>query len=91
VIDSADVELSGCVTRTPDIGSPIVQLDNVDRAFVHGCRANSDAPVFLQVNGARSTDIVLRGNHLLCEQPIVIGSSARSDAVWSDDPVRRAS
>jgi polygalacturonase len=91
VIDSSDVELSGCATRTPDPGSPIVHLGNVAHAFVHGCRANSDAPVFLQVDGARSADIVLRGNHLLCERPIVIGADARSDAVWSDDSWWRTS
>ncbi len=83
--DSSEVELSGCTTRTPDPNHPIVHLGNVDHAFVHGCRANSGTPAFLQVDGERSSDIVLRGNHLLCEQPIVIGADARSDAVWSDE------
>jgi hypothetical protein len=64
VRDSSDVELSGCATRTPDLNHPIVQFDNVDHAFVHGCRANSSALIFLQVDGERSADIVLRGNHL---------------------------
>jgi polygalacturonase len=91
VIDSSDVELSGCATRTPDLHHPIVQLDNVVRAFVHGCRANSDAPLFLQVDGARSADIVLRSNHLVCPQPIALGAAVRSDAVWSDDILWRTS
>ena len=85
VIDSADVELSGCATSTPDPQYPIVQLDNVAQAFVHGCRANSDAPLFLQVDGERSADIVLRGNQLLCAQPSALGAEVRSDAVWADD------
>jgi polygalacturonase len=91
VIDSSDVELSGCATRTPDPHHPIVQLDNAVRAFVHGCRANSDAPLFLQVDGARSADIVLRSNHLVCPQPIALGAAVRSDAVWSDDILWRTS
>jgi polygalacturonase len=91
VIDSAEVELNGCATRTPDLNHPIVQLDNVDHAFVHGCRADSDAPVFLQVDGERSADIVLRGNHLLCAQPVALGPEVRSDAVWADDLLRRIS
>jgi polygalacturonase len=91
VSDSSDVELSGCATHTPDLNHPIVQLDNVDQAFVHGCRANSNAPLFLQVDGARSRDIVLRGNHLLCPQPIVLGTDVRSDAVQTDDSVWRTS
>jgi polygalacturonase len=91
VIDSSEVELNGCATRTPDLNHPIVQLDNVNHAFVHGCRANSDAPVFLQVDGERSADIVLRGNHLSCPQPVALGANVRSDAVWADDFSWRAS
>ncbi len=91
VIDSSDVELSGCATRTPDPNSPIIHLDNIEHAFVHGCQAHASASTFLQVDGARSTDIVLRGNHLLCERTIVMGAEARSDAVWSDDFERRIS
>jgi polygalacturonase len=91
VIDSSDVELSGCATRMPDPNSPIVHLGNVDHAFVHGCRANSDTPVFLQVDGERSRDIVLHGNHLPCAQPISLGADVRSDAVWTDDSLRRTS
>jgi len=91
VIDSSEVELSGCATRTPDLYHPIVQLDNVAHAFVHGCRAHSDSPVFLQVNGERSADIVLRGNHLLCPQPIALDADVRSDAVRADDFLWRTS
>jgi polygalacturonase len=91
VIDSSEVELNGCATRTPDLDYPIVQLDNVDHAFVHGCRADSAAPVFVQVDGERSTDIVLRGNHLLCPHPIALGAEVRSDAVWTDELLRRIS
>ena len=90
-IDSSEVELSSCATRTPDRNHPIVHLGNVDHAFVHGCRANSGALIVLQVDGERSADIVLRGNHLMCERPIVIGADVRSNAVWSDDVARRGS
>jgi hypothetical protein len=91
VIDSSEVELSGCATRTPDLNYPIVQLDNVEQAFVHGCRTSWGAPVFLRVDGEQSADIVLRSNHLSCPQPVVLGAEVRSEAVWSDDPVRRTS
>jgi polygalacturonase len=91
VIDSSEVELNGCATRTPDLNHPIVQLDNVDHAFVHGCRADSAAPVFLQVDGERSADIVLRGNHLLCPQPIALGADVRPGTVWTDELLRRIS
>jgi len=32
-IDSSEVELSSCATRTPDLNHPIVHLGNVDHAF----------------------------------------------------------
>jgi len=91
VIDSSDVELSGCATRTPDPNYPIVQLDNVGHAFVHGCRASELARVFLQVDGERSADIVLCGNHLLCAEPIALGADVRADEVWADDLLWRTS
>jgi polygalacturonase len=91
VIDSSEVELSGCATRTPDLKHPIVQLDNVDHAFVHGCRANSGAPVFLQVDGERSADIVLRGNRLSCPQPVALGAAVQADTVQSDEILWRTS
>ncbi len=86
VIDSSDVELNGCTTRTPDSDAPIVHLDNVDHAFVHGCRAHPGTPVFLRVAGERSADIVLRGNHLAqAQQSIWVAAEVRRDAVESDE------
>jgi hypothetical protein len=89
VIDSAEVEFSDCAARTPDLHHPIVLLDNVTHAFVHGCRAQAGSSIFLQVDGERSADIVLRGNHLPCPQPIALGADAQLDAVWTDDFWRR--
>ena len=89
VIDSSDVMIAACGTPTPDRAAPIVRLDNVERAFVQGCRATSEAPIFLQVDGARSCDIALSGNDVRCAHPIALGADVRSDAVWSADLSRR--
>jgi hypothetical protein len=62
--DAADVEISAGITRTPSAGAPVVLLRNVDGAFVHGCRADAETEVFLEVEGARSQAIVLAGNDL---------------------------
>jgi hypothetical protein len=85
VIDSSQVTISACSTSTPDLNAPIVQLDNVDHVFVHGCSVPATAPTFVQVEGERSRDIVLSGNHVPCAQPIALGAAVRSDAVWSDE------
>jgi polygalacturonase len=90
LIDSADVELSGCTSHTPDSAAPIVQLDNVDHAFVHGCRAHAGTPAFLHVAGERSADIVLRGNQLArAQQPVSVAAEVRREVVESDELQRR--
>lgn len=81
VIDSADVTITACGTSTPDHTAPIVHLDNVERAFIQGCRAIADAPIFLQVDGTHSSDIALSGNDVRCAQLIALGADVRSDAV----------
>ena len=92
VIDSSDVELSGCTSRTPDNNAPIIHLDNVDHAFVHGCRTHIGTPVFLRVAGERSADIVLRGNQLArAQQPVSVAAEVQRGAVESDEPQRRPS
>jgi polygalacturonase len=89
LIDSADVELSGCTSHTPDSAAPIVQLDNVDHAFVHGCRAYAGTSTFLGVTGERSADIVLRGNQLArVRQPILVAAEVQREAVESDERQR---
>ncbi len=71
LVDSTDVEINACTSRTPANDAPIVQMSNVDGAFVHGCLAHAETNVFLSVHGADSRGIVLRGNHLArARQPI---------------------
>jgi hypothetical protein len=86
LIDSADVELSGCTSHTPDSAAPIVQLDHVDHAFVHGCRAHAGTSAFLRVTGERSAGIVLRGNQLArASQPVSVAAEVQREAVESDE------
>lgn len=89
LMNSADVEISASTTRTPAADAPIIRLENVRGAFVHGCQANADTPVFMQVTGANTQGIVLRGNHLVqAKQPLAIGSEVQTDAIWIDELVR---
>lgn len=81
VRDSSDVTITACTTPTPDGRAPLVHLSNVEQALIQGCRATSAAPVFLQVDGARSRDIMLSGNDLRGAQSVALGAEVRSDAV----------
>jgi len=89
VLNSTDVEISACTTRTPDAAEPTILLDNVADAFLHGCRAHPNTDVFLQVRGARSAGIVLSGNHLAqARLPIHAAVDVPPEAIRATDFVR---
>lgn len=89
VLNSADVEISASTTRTPDAAEPIIRLDNVVDAFVHGCRAHAATEVFLQVTGAATAGIVLRGNHLAqARLPVQATAEVPPDAIWAAESLR---
>ena len=82
LIDATDVELSAVSTRTPAAETPVIQLTNIDTAFVHGCRAQSETDVFLSVEGEATQEIALRGNHLArARKPVVIALDVSTDAI----------
>jgi polygalacturonase len=82
LIDAVDVALSASTTRTPCADAPVVRMTNVDGAFVHACQAHEGTGVFLQVEGERSRQVVLSGNHLApARQPVRIGENVRPGAV----------
>jgi hypothetical protein len=84
LVDAADVEISGDVTRTPAPGAPAVLLRDVQDAFVHGCRAGAGTDVFLQVEGGRSRAIILAGNDLTrAGKPLQLAADVPVEAVRS--------
>ena len=86
--DAADIEISAGITRTPAAEAPMILLRNVEGAFIHGCRAGAGTEVALQVEGARTRDVVLRGNSLArARQPLQAASDVPPGAVWDDEPV----
>ena len=85
-VNSAEVEINACAARTPPNDAPVVQLSNVDGAFVHGCRASAETDVFLSVEGKNSNGIVLRGNHLArARQPLCVAAEVPLEAVSNDE------
>ncbi len=68
--DAADVEISGGGTPTPDASAPVITMENVDGAFIHGCRTSAGTGTFLHLASA-SSGIVLSGNALdRAEMPV---------------------
>jgi len=60
---SERLELAG-VTGAPHAGTPLIDLGDVKRAFVHGCFAETGTDVFVRVFGANAEQVVLDGNEL---------------------------
>ncbi len=79
---AADVEISSSGSPTPAAAAPIVRLQSVAGALVHGCRARPGTGVFLRVEGKDSSGIALCGNHLAAAaQAVAQAEDVAADAV----------
>jgi hypothetical protein len=80
--DVVDVDISGCTTHTPAAGASIIHMENVDGAFVHGCRAPAGTGTFLRLEGANTQGVVLKGNDLTqAKRAVDLAGDVRADAV----------
>ncbi|MGM9507367.1 glycoside hydrolase family 28 protein [Larkinella sp. GY13] len=57
------LELDGLKTANPHPGTPVVELINVEDAFVHSCFPKAGAEVFLKLTGTQNRDITVSGNN----------------------------
>ncbi len=79
VEDAVEVEVSGGMTRTPDAEGPVIQLRNVDGAFIEGCRAPGG--MFLRLEGEGTRGVVLRGIWGLGSEAVRLSGEVPPDAV----------
>ena len=80
--NSKNLELSGIKTTKPHGQDPVVRLENIKAAFIHGCSAFPGTGSFLEIAGERTTGIVLIGNHLSAAQnSFVLKNGAQKEAV----------
>jgi polygalacturonase len=76
-----DVDISNCATHTPNT-APVVQMKDVDGAFVHGCRAVEGTGTFLRLEGDRTREVFLSGNNLArAERPVSLADDVRAGTV----------
>jgi polygalacturonase len=71
-----NVELRWIKTTKPQTDSPVIRLQNVQDAFIQGCRAFAGTSRFLEIAGKTTKAIVLIGNEL---------SAAKNHFVLEDD------
>jgi hypothetical protein len=80
--DVEDADFSACTTRTPPVDSPVIRMEDVDGAFVHGCRASAGTDVFLRLEGEKTAGVVLQGNDLArAGQPVSLAEDVPAGAV----------
>ncbi len=77
-----DLELFGIKTTNRRASDPAILLEDVEEAFVHGCRALSETDSFLEVRGKASKGVVLTGNQLSsAKNSFVLRNGAEEGAV----------
>ncbi len=77
-----NLELNGIKTTNPRADDPVVRMENVQDAFIHGCRAYPGTGSFLELRGKTTRGIVLIGNQLTsAKNSFVLKNGAQKKAV----------
>jgi hypothetical protein len=80
--DVSDVEISACTTPTPDPEAPVLHMEDVQGAFVHGCRAPAGTGTFVQSKGKGTAEIVFAANDLhRARQAIHLGEGVHPESI----------
>ncbi|MHC4508353.1 MAG: glycoside hydrolase family 28 protein [Planctomycetota bacterium] len=77
-----DVELRAVKSTNPQADEPVVRLENVQDAFIRGCRAYPGTGSFLELEGKMTRGITLIGNELsAARSPFVLKDGVKKGAV----------
>ncbi|HEX3046040.1 MAG TPA: glycoside hydrolase family 28 protein, partial [Bacillota bacterium] len=56
------IEFNGCSAPGTENTEPVIYLDQVKGAFIHGCRKEPEQKIFLELTGKETRDVELTGN-----------------------------
>jgi polygalacturonase len=77
-----NVELHRIKTTAPRADDPVVRMENVEDAFIQGCRVLPGTGTFLELRGEATKGIILSANGLsAAKNPFVLKKGARKGAV----------
>jgi len=77
-----NLELNGIKTTNPRADDPVLRMENVQDAFIHGCKAFPGTGSFLELKGKTTKDIFLVGNQLsAANNSFVLENGAQKQAV----------
>jgi polygalacturonase len=82
ISDSAKIEVSACTSLSPSADSPIIRMNNVSGAWVHGCQAAAGTSTYLALAGSGTREILLSENFLArAARPVQRGAGVTPEAV----------
>ncbi len=77
-----DVDINASTAPIPPKEAPVICLNNVSGAFIHGCQAAQGTEIFLHLAGESTRGIVLGSNNLTqAQQPVVFNGDIQSQAL----------
>jgi len=77
-----NVELHRIKTTAPRADDPVVRMEDVEDAFIQGCRTLPGTGTFLELTGEATKGIILAANGLsAARNPFVLKKGARKGAV----------
>lgn len=83
--NTEQLDVLGFSTSTPHAGTPVIELGNVRRAYVHGCFAAPGTDAFVSVLGAQSEAIVIEGNNFAAAKAAVRTSKQAPAPIRTQD------
>ncbi len=82
--NTKDIEINGLKSLKPIANVPLISFNNVENAFVHHCWPVVGTTIFLQLKGAQSTNINLKGNFLSNVKVPLVSSEEVAGTILQD-------
>jgi hypothetical protein len=87
----ADVTISQATSGTPQADAPMIALQDVNDAYIQGCKAPRGQSVFLGISGRATRDIVVGMNHTRgAEQALSVAGDVPPGAVRDESALSAA-
>ncbi|HWP39441.1 MAG TPA: glycoside hydrolase family 28 protein [Tepidisphaeraceae bacterium] len=87
----ADVTISQATSGTPQADAPMIALQDVNDAYIQGCKAPRGQSVFLGISGRATRDIVVGMNHTRqAEQALSVAGDVPPGAVQDESALPAA-
>jgi hypothetical protein len=82
ITDAHYLEIEGFKTRRPHTDTAVVELSDINTTLIRSCMAVPGTGTFFKISGAKTSDVLLFGNHMnKANKPVDIADEVKSEAV----------